>query len=307
MLGFLLLAASTVSPAPAGAVEVVVFCDANRNGRLDPDEAIRVPDAVVEIGGRTARTEAGSGRAVIANVEAGSHAIVVRAESLPPFYAPGGPMPIRVPAPGPIAVPVTLDAGGNRPELYLAMGDSITDGDGSSDGAGYRSRLQARLCAFFGEAAIVNVAATGTDSHRGARIIDDALAVRPAYTLILYGTNDWDEEAAAFTTTLNSLRRMVRKTRAARSLPFLATVIPTNVGADLRASPARNRWVAALDRNIRRIAVEEGAVLVDLETAFLAQPRLAALYRDGLHPNDAGYDVITATFFAAITRRAIQR
>ena len=47
----------------------------------------------------------------------------------------------------------------------------------------------------------------------------------------------------------------------------------------------------------RAVAREEGAVLVDLEQAFLAAGDLSCLYTDSLHPNDAGYEVMAETFF----------
>jgi lysophospholipase L1-like esterase len=303
-LALLLVASSAAGDAPAAStLRAVVFCDENANGLLDPDEQIRIPDALVVVGPRSGRSAVATGRVTIEGVPAGEQVVSVTADSLPPFYVPGPPLRVTLPSAESLAIAVRLDVGPNRPDVYLAVGDSITDGDWSSDEAGYRSRLQARLCAHFGEALIVNAGVTGSDSHRGARRIEEALRIQPGYTLILYGTNDWDEETAAFTVTLNSLRRIVRRVKAARSLPLLATVIPTNVGADPRASAARNRWVAALDRNVRRIAREEGATLVDLEAAFLAHPHPERLYADGLHPNDDGYEVIASAFFAAITRR----
>jgi hypothetical protein len=55
---------------------------------------------------------------------------------------------------------------------------------------------------------------------------------------------------------------------------------------------------------IRPMALAEGAVLVDLEAAFLREPDLASLFVDHIHPNDAGYEIIASEFFAAISRPA---
>ena len=188
-----------------------------------------------------------------------------------------------------------------RPHTYMAFGDSLTDGDGSSDGAGYRTRLERRLKARFGAASVIGEGATGTDSHRGARRIGKALgAHQPAGTLILYGSNDWDDREDHSRSTLNSLRRIVERVKGSGSLAYLATLIPTHPGVDPRASVERNRWVVRLNEGIRALAGSEEAVLVDLEAAFAKQADQDALYSDGLHPSDAGYDVIAEAFFEAI-------
>jgi lysophospholipase L1-like esterase len=192
-----------------------------------------------------------------------------------------------------------------RTHVYLAFGDSLTDGDGSSDGCGYRLRLESRLKARFGQASVIGAGATGTDSHRGARRIGKALdAYRPAGTLILYGTNDWDDREDRSRMTLNSLSRIVESVKHAGSRPYLATLIPTHLGGDARASAERNRWVARVNDGIRALARAEAAVLVDLEAAFAERPDHEALYADGLHPNDAGYEVMAEAFFAAIVQAA---
>jgi lysophospholipase L1-like esterase len=50
------------------------------------------------------------------------------------------------------------------------------------------------------------------------------------------------------------------------------------------------------------MALEEGAVLVDLYEAFAGQVD-ALIGGDGLHPNEAGYQHMAETFFAAIRAR----
>jgi hypothetical protein len=56
-----------------------------------------------------------------------------------------------------------------------------------------------------------------------------------------------------------------------------------------------------MDARIRELARAEGAVVADLEAAFLARPALRALYTDHIHPNDEGYEVMAQAFFEAIT------
>ena len=188
----------------------------------------------------------------------------------------------------------------------MGFGDSITVGDGSSDGNGYRVRLQTMLAAYFGQATVINEGVGGTLTGFGARRLVATLSqVKPAYTLIQYGTNDYSNPQCSAggpdppCPSVNNLRKMVRDVRAAQSLPFLATIIPTDPDFN---PPERNQWVSDLDDRIRAAAAEEGAVLVDLEAAFLASGSLSGLYSDSLHPNDGGYEIMAQAFFKALTQ-----
>ena len=50
-----------------------------------------------------------------------------------------------MPATEEVLVPLTLPTS-RRPNVYMAFGDSLTVGEGSSDGEGYRGRLDQQLC-----------------------------------------------------------------------------------------------------------------------------------------------------------------
>jgi hypothetical protein len=146
--------------------------------------------------------------------------------------------------PGRPAAPAAAKSATLEPDTYLAFGDSITEGDGSSDSGGYRTRLASKLLARFGRATVIDGGESATGSQAGVRRIGDALAqYRPACTLILYGTNDWTDDAGSRDegVTRRSLRRIVQAVLAAGSRPFLATLPPTHVGSDPAASLARNR------------------------------------------------------------------
>lgn len=290
----------TPSPPPGDVhtVTVVVYYDENQNGVLDPGDRARVPSVTVAIAGRTAQTEKTTGRAVVSGVPAGLQTVSV--QSTPPFYAAGLPVSIAVPTSADVDVALSLPIGSNRPNTYMAFGDSITIGDGSKDGLGYRGRLEAELDEHFGRAAVINAGAEATRSTEGAERIGRNLRLyRPAYNLIHYGTNDWNEcKGAVPCVTIDSLRAIVESTKAAQTLPVLATIIPAN--PDLNPS-ARNEWVSQIDELIRPLARDEGALLVDLEAAFLREPDLTQLYADHVHPNDRGYRIMADEFFRAIT------
>jgi len=299
---------SPIVPSPVDAghtVTAVVFYDENGNGVLDASEGARVPDVDVEVGGHIGRSEKVTGRVVIQGVPTGSYPLSIR--GIPAFYRLSGVLPIvQVPQTSDILIPLTLSIKSNRPNTYMGFGDSITDGDGSTDDEGYRSILQAKLLAHFGRGVIINEAESGTQSDRGAERIGDSLRrVKPAYTLILYGTNDWNDSQCMDTIpcfTLDSLRFIVRSVRAAGSLPFLATIIPANPARPHQVPPDRNEWVRQENDFIRPMAQQEGAVLVDLYTVFIQQGDITQLFVDHVHPNDRGYQLMADAFFSAISQ-----
>jgi len=204
-------------------------------------------------------------------------------------------------------VPITLPRGGNRTNVYMGFGDSITKGEPEvGDGSGYRAMLQDMLRAHFGSAEVANEGRDATDSDFGAEIITTRLAaIRPSFTLIHYGTNDWNRSACnelpCFTTP--SLRYIVQEVNRSGGHAFLATIIPVNVGYDSRTPPSRQEWVNQQNVYIRQVADQEGAVLVDLNGAFVRSGLTgSALYVDHLHPTAAGYRIMAETWFNAITK-----
>ena len=284
---------------------VIVFYDVNGNGLQDGNEHAIVPAATVRILNRSGETAAGSGLATL-RVAAGSWTASI--QSLPAYYEAGPAAAVSVPiADGqPVRLPATLPIGENRPSVYMAFGDSITEGEGSEDETGYRSKLQARLAEWFGAGRIENQAIGGTRSNMGAGRIKRSLSdVQPAYTLILYGTNDWNDSRCrndfpCF--TVDALRSMIRQARKAQSLPILSTIIPVNTGFSGLAPASRNEWVKSMNELIVPMAAEEGAVVADNYTAFMAVPDFHTLFFDHVHPNDDGYDIMVSQFFDAITQ-----
>lgn len=279
----------------------VLYYDENANGRADADETIRIPDVEVTVGGRSARTEKATGRATVTGVPAGAQTLSVRADTVPPFYAAQVPVPVQVSLPGgaETMVGLTLPIDDNQTNVYMAFGDSITRGDGGSAG-GYPSDLQARLAAHFGGAFVNNRGADSTNSFEGVERVRRNLNSRPAYTLILYGTNDWHAPECQDNPnchTVANLRTIVQQVKIYRSLPFIATIPPTNPALN---PEDRNKWVSDVNNLIRPMAREQGAFLVDVEKAFLDRGDLTRLFSDHVHPNDAGYQLVAQTFFEAI-------
>jgi lysophospholipase L1-like esterase len=264
---------------------------------------VRVPNVEVSIGGRSARSQTQTGRFTVEGVPAGAQTVAVRADTLPPFYVAGAPLSVQVPqASGAEArVALTLPIGGNVPNVYMAFGDSITLGENAGPGATYPAVLQSRLTSHLAYAVVNNRGADGTNSFEGVeRARRNLRGSQPAFTLILYGTNDWNIQSCQLgqeCQTVENLRAIVREVKAFRSLPLISTLVPVNPD---RNPPERNDWVRGINAGIRAMAAEEGAFLVDTHASFERRGNLPSLFADHVHPNDQGYALIADAFFQAI-------
>src|SRR6185503_8152670 len=197
-------------------------------------------------------------------------------------------------------VPLVVNIGNNNPGQYMAFGDSITRGDGAAVGQSYPSKLQGRLTAHFGFANVRNRGADATNSYEALERLDRNL-FNDAFALILYGTNDWNIQGCqsdpSLCPTVENLRIVVQRVKAAGTLPFIATLTPANpaINAD------RNKWIESINAGIKTMAAQEGAFLVDLYQAFQNQGGdLSRFFVYQVHPNAAGYDVMANGWFEAI-------
>jgi lysophospholipase L1-like esterase len=294
-------------PPAAHTVVVTVFYDENGDGQLQGDETARVPGVEVQVGGRTAVSEKRTGRAAVAGLSPGTHRVELRAATLPAFYRFTAAAP-TVAAPQPpgteVHVPLVLDVGRNNRAVYMAYGDSITAGDGAfQHEGGYRSVLQTLLREHFGAGTVVDESQSGARSPNGALRIGASLnRQEPAYTLILFGTNDWQTGAcrdAPPCDTVDNLRSMVGAARSIGSLPVLGTIPAVNPDS---AQDGRAEWVQRMNEFVRPMARAEGAALADVEAAFKRVSDMRSLFADRVHPNDRGYEIVAAEFMAAISR-----
>lgn len=298
---------TTPTPTPTPNVRTVnvqgaVFYDEDGGGQLDGIEGVRMPNLTVSIGGRTTTTDA-AGRFSFDAPEGAQQATIV--ESSLPIGWQVSARSVNLPVNGDLLLPVTLPLRSGRPNVYMGFGDSITLGTGSRTGDGYMPWIQDLLRGYWGRASVVNEGIGGTRSDRGAERIGDAInRVRPAYVLILYGTNDWNSSSCrdAFPCyTIDSLRFMIGAVKAYGSVAVVGTIPPVNPTVLDREPENRNAWVNRMNDLIRPMVRQEGAILADIHAAMMAQPSLPALFDDFLHPNEAGYEVIAREWLRAIT------
>ncbi|HXY39445.1 MAG TPA: SGNH/GDSL hydrolase family protein [Vicinamibacteria bacterium] len=291
---------------PTYSVTATVFYDENGNGQLDPEEAARVPGVQVVIGSGTGTSAPGTGVAQVTGIAEGTYAVSVSNGSLPTYYQPLPAGTVQVPGTAEVKIPLTLPIGANQPGVYFGYGDSITLGDGSSDGQGYRQKLQDLLAPYFGRAEVETFGRSGTDSREGEqRARTWVRTYRAAYVLILYGTNDWQDQTcqnqgpdACF--TIDSLSGIIDACQEFDSLPVLGTILPVNPSL---APAGRNTWIDQMNVKIKALAQQRQVLLADVNAEFKnASVPLSSLFWNDVHPNDAGYQVLAQAWFKAITR-----
>ncbi len=134
-----------------------------------------------------------------------------------------------------------------------------------------------------------------------ARLPDVLNRDAPQVLLLLEGVNDLIN-GGSIASVVDGLRTMIRE---ARNRPtgiviFLGTLLPERPGGLRVGHP---ELIAPANVEIRQLAKDEGAILVDLYEAFGGLPDPLLIDADGLHPTAAGYKKMGETFFSAISSR----
>jgi lysophospholipase L1-like esterase len=155
------------------------------------------------------------------------------------------------------------------------------------------------------------------DGRSGERAEDGAIrfpgslsAQNPQVALILEGANnflDGNDLTTSIPQTIEALRSMIRTARSRGVVPFVANQLPKRAGGTCRGHNATS--IPSINAQIKAMVEAEGVgnSFVDLYAAFggVASPALIAA--DGLHPTEAGNDLIAQTFFNAIRARLEQQ
>ncbi|WP_250004962.1 GDSL-type esterase/lipase family protein [Actinoplanes sp. M2I2] len=188
----------------------------------------------------------------------------------------------------------------------MPLGDSITDGVGSSTGNGYRARLRQNLSGAGYRTDLVGSVRSGNlgdpehEGHSGWVIneITGAArsfvpAFRPSVVLVHAGTNDMARniDPAGAPSRLAALVDQVQRD-APDAVVVVATLVPMADSAGQARTAAFNQSVRALVR--QRESEGRRIGLVDLGSVTTAD------LADGLHPNDRGYDKMGDAFFEGI-------
>jgi phosphatidylinositol alpha 1,6-mannosyltransferase len=196
--------------------------------------------------------------------------------------------------------------GRNRPEIappaiarrwsrYVALGDSITEGlcDGSRMPDGEYRGWADRLASLLAHTSAVpfRYANLAVRSRKMKDLLDDqvphALTMKPDLVSILMGSNDLVGPQANIPVLVAQLEDAVVQMRASGADVLLATVfLPRR-----RASMLFARRFATFNSELRRIAAETGAILLDLE-AMQTLGDLPLWSDDRVHLRPAGHRLI---------------
>jgi lysophospholipase L1-like esterase len=231
-----------------------------------------------------------------------------------------------VPADGPAGFEPCPPAG--TPCKIMPLGDSITDGMGSS-GGGYRVELfkqsitDSRGITFVGRK--LNGPETVTvggqskpfpRNHEGysgytidtgggrtgiSTLVDQAITTNPPHiVLLMVGTNDVNInlDLANAATRLGALLDRIMKD-APNALLVVAKLVPTTNDTTNARVRTYNDAIPGLVQS--RAAAGKHIIMVDMYAAFTANSSYkTALMNDELHPKDAGYAVMAQTWYTAI-------
>jgi hypothetical protein len=208
----------------------------------------------------------------------------------------------------------------------MPSGDSITVGAQSTDTGGYRvplfrtSLAKKQNLTFVGPSGAGPATVDGVafpDAHDGhsGYIIDtvdtrkglaplmeqNLKAHTPHIVTLMIGTNDVNSrvDLPNAPARLAALIDVITAT-APDTLLVVAQLIPTRTDALNTDVQAFNAAIAKLVDE--RIKAGKHIVLVDMYAAFTTNANYkTALLFDGLHPNDAGYEVMAKTWYAAVS------
>ena len=195
---------------------------------------------------------------------------------------------------------------------FLAFGDSLTEGKTSPDPTtllvnfpeSYPNKLQALLSARYLDQTITVI----PDGRGGERVSGDGEerfpldldTFTPDVALVLHGANDLlaagDDPHEAIEPIIDALEAIIRAADERGVAVMLATLPPQDPeGSRGDGAPA----VPDLNRAIRRLARNEGAVLVDLFNGLGGTP-VGSVGVDGLHLTASGYAKVAQLWFDAI-------
>jgi lysophospholipase L1-like esterase len=175
---------------------------------------------------------------------------------------------------------------------------------GNASPAAYPLKLVGLLSARYTAQAltVVNEGEPGrTAVEDVGRLRQALIAHAPQALLLQEGINDINfGQARAIGPLISALRSMIREASGRGVRVFLGTLLPQDP-CGCRAFDYSDGIddITTANGQIRALAAQENATLVDLHSAFQGQVGTLLIF-DGLHPNETGYAKIADVFFEAI-------
>ncbi len=181
------------------------------------------------------------------------------------------------------SLPEPHDFGSNDPNTVVAMGDSITALEGGN------TTTYPQILASITGKRVINEGRGGATSDDGLSKVQRVLNQHhPGYVLVLYGANDIIRSTGR-DNIIENLTSIINAIKNNKSVPIIATLTPMYYSHELFDGATKE-----INVRIRQLAVELDCDLADLEEAFGTDT--SYMLDDGLHPNDAGLNVIAEVF-----------
>ena len=178
----------------------------------------------------------------------------------------------------------------------LMLGDSLTAGYGLASRDGLPARLEAALRARGLDARVIDAGVSGDTTAGGLARLDWALADRPHAVIVALGANDALRAIDPAVARSNLDRLLAALSQ--RSLPVLLAgmLAPRNLGPE---------YGARFDAIYPELAERHGALLYPFLLGGVAT--VAELNQaDGLHPNEAGVEVIVERILPSVLCLAVR-
>ncbi len=235
-----------------------------------------------------------------------------------------------------IEPPTSLPAGGIA---LITLGDSLTQGDGDNDGAGYPARLSGMVESLRPGSSVLNLGQSGWSSDalisgdqglegqlgRAVTAIEAAQAAgQVPVALVWIGSNDlWyayeygptpmtrdaeDEDLLRYATNLDRIIRELTDAGAVVGVALLDDQSKRPVaiaGVAFPSTPPEeltmmSAHIGRYNAALTQLAESYGALVVDFYNTSIFTDA-ATLADDGNHPNGAGYDVIAGRWFDVLS------
>ncbi len=177
----------------------------------------------------------------------------------------------------------------NDPTRFLALGAGLATGSGDDFGHSWPERLDGLLVG----QSVINAGQRATRIAFCVHTVLDFLQRhKPGFIVIMHGTNDIGLSNNP-TYIANSLLFIAELALENSTYPIIATIPPA---FNLNATQIAQR--TKLNTLIRGFGTTYGIPIADVDKAFNNNSSL--IQADGLHPTDAGYQLIAQTFYDTI-------
>ncbi len=189
-----------------------------------------------------------------------------------------------------------MDVYNEATDYYCTFGDSITAGTVNSEGrtvVGYQPDLESLLDANIGPSEVLNYGKSGETTVDGLARLEAILSNNDfQYFLILEGTNDF-LFGISYHTTVYNLGLMADKCREDGAIPILSNLTP-----DTRSDGSKKKIPTTYNPAIQALSEDKGFRLADQYSALIDD--WDSMSDDGVHPNEAGYQIMAQTWYDTI-------